>query len=82
MTTDPTTAAGRARLDEWWPTDNVRREQERDRILAIEAEARAAALDEAWAAVDGLPGWGSGHAETIKLLDAVLAAIDALRAKP
>lgn len=51
----------------------------RDFILRIEAEARAAALDEARGAVLRVLSGGSQTWTGFPLADAVLAAIDALR---
>lgn len=83
---EPTTAAGRA-----LHTANHRPGEpanhhglcDVEAILAIEAEARAAALDEARAAVEGVPSMRRSRSMDVELyrLDA-LAAIDALRVKP
>ena len=76
--TEPTTAAGRALLSGGMRVFTSREVAE-DWIVRIEAEARAAALDEALNAITSIPGV-VGHAQCydgVKLL----AAIDALREK-
>ena len=94
--TEPRTAAGRAQHAAYHMTIDGTTEcadsevcGSRLFILAIEAEARTAALDEARAAVEGLDRWTCGYdlsepdAEGRDVdRDEVLAAIDALREKP
>lgn len=77
---EPRTASGRALLDELL-SDGYNAELTLPLFLAIEAEARAAALDEAWAAVDvwrvsALGSYADIHNDAI---GNALAAIDALR---
>ena len=78
------TAAGRALLERRSAFNGGKHasvtlpsEQWNEAILAIEAEARAAALDEARAAVDSLRASNYGWASSLQ--NAALDAIDALR---
>ena len=98
--TEPRTAAGRALLAYELATgaDGIEAErvisdllgrhwEQRDAILAIEAEARAAALDEARAAADSalwdLEGPNASHPGIrVEYRRRVMTAIDALREKP
>lgn len=98
--TEPRTAAGRAARD-WFLVrarfvrGGLADAEMIEHILAIEAEARAAALDEARAAVEALDGvhvpmpppqrgdhdYGLSDPKLV-YADRALAAIDALREKP
>ena len=84
--TEPRTAAGRALLLAWErdPKELWLVEEVRSAILAIEDEARAAALDEARVAVVyAVHGWSPGfvfdEGQKIAAEHEVAAAIDALR---
>lgn len=82
--TEPRTAAGR-NMATWVKGTGTLPPNVGKRICEIEAEARAAALDEARAAVESLPqrmldddGDGYGGVAFVHL-GSILAAIDALR---
>ncbi len=84
----PQTAAGRSMLDDWHlrrthPPTAARQESYRQFIVAIEAEARAAALDEAIAAVKEAAEpvtHGSPRKIALNIAD-LLAVLEALRGK-